>query len=154
MSEVEPHNQVEKPHGRSKSVQTKLKDSYLSIRELSPINTTKHAFPNKIFLRKAICILLKHCDSEKFYRTCVQTLLRGISTCSYFDRRHRFHTDLLNGKEWRRRWWWQESHIHAGHVYLTILMHWNSRHFFHIYLLFILKLWSGKFSSIVYYMPI
>ena len=139
---------IKQPHHYpSKLVLIKLKESYLSIRKLTPRNTTKHTFTNKIFTRKVICILLRQHYSESFCRTCIQTLNR-MSICSYFERYHQFHRDLER-KNWR--WWWQEVHIHDAHVWIMILLgQLNCKCVFHIFILFILKLWKYTCSSIVF----
>ena len=96
--------------------------------------------------------LIVYCWSNttmNFCRTCIQTLWR-MYTCRYFKRYHRFHKDLLERIKWRRSWW-QELHINAAHDWIMILIgQWNCWCVFHIYLLFILKLWKYTCSSIVF----
>jgi len=45
---------------------TDKQKSYLPIRKLGPVHGAQHASSYKIFLRKAICILLKGCNGKTF----------------------------------------------------------------------------------------
>lgn len=46
----------------------KLDEIYISIRKLASIHGPKCAFPNEIFLREAICTLLKRCNCKELCR--------------------------------------------------------------------------------------
>jgi len=128
------------------------KESYFSTRKLSPVNTAKCAFTNKIFFWKAVCVLLKCCDCEDPYRIWVQSLSR--MTLFMCCMPNSICNDIVNRNTWGRCWQWLQWHKicnHTRHIYPLIhLFLWICSHSLQIHILFTLCLWICFLPSVIW----